>query len=82
MTVRDSQSVDGEEVNMPSSDTEIVGGVSDVSIEASSSSVVLGRNLWWTLLWALRCVRQFVGWMDGHPDYVRAQFASLRHTTS
>ena len=36
----DSHSVDGEE-NTPRSDTETVGGISNVSIDASSSSVVL-----------------------------------------
>ena len=59
----DSHSVDGEE-NTPNSDIETVGGVSNVSIDASSSTVVLVPEVMVTiLLWAVQCVRQFVGWM-------------------
>ena len=43
VTAHDSQSV-GEEVDVPSSDTETVGSVSDVSFDASSSSVVLEQE--------------------------------------
>ena len=39
------KSVDGEEVDLPSSDTETVGGVSDVSFDASSSSVFPEQEL-------------------------------------
>ena len=49
-TARDPQSVDGEEVNMPSSDTETVGCVSDVSIDTLRLQLFLNRNLWWTTL--------------------------------
>ena len=59
----DSHSVDGEE-NTPSSDTETVGGVSNVSIDASSSAVVLEPEVMVDDIVVGRAVREAIRGLD------------------
>ena len=60
----DSHSVNREEVNTPSSDTETVGGVSDVSICASSSTVVLEPEVMVDDIVVGRAVREAIRGLD------------------